>query len=391
MKTRCTHCRQEYDVESSDSGVLASCERCGKDFIIQPAIAIKTTAEVVPGSTVNPPPRSSGLRLARKPLVVVAASLAAVALGVIVFWPAKPAKKVPEAVVATTKTSAKTTKVSPVLEYAEFSACLVPRPGYDEEIQRETVAAEAGKAEAQNRLGWYYSMKSNRTSDDFAQAAKWFRKAAEQGYAPAQCNLALFYMTGYGNLPADPVAAEKLYRMAAEQDYPEGLVCVGELLYSKYWRQRRLPECYVEVETLYKRAIKQNYAKAQHLLGNLYEIKNGQTILCSEESMKWHILAAEQGYLPAQRLLISRYWNGGMGVGNKNEAESCKWARRAAEQGDAEGMLWLAGFYYSGNVVPKDEAEAMKLLRKSAALGNVPAEQALREWAAGKTPASPTR
>ena len=51
---------------------------------------------------------------------------------------------------------------------------------------------------------------------DYAEAAKWFRKEAEQGYAAAQFNLGLIYAKGWG-VPEDDAEAMKWFRKAADQ------------------------------------------------------------------------------------------------------------------------------------------------------------------------------
>ena len=51
---------------------------------------------------------------------------------------------------------------------------------------------------------------------DFAEAAKWRRKAAEQGHAEAQFSLGMMYDIGLG-VPKDYAEAAKWVRKAAEQ------------------------------------------------------------------------------------------------------------------------------------------------------------------------------
>ena len=53
-------------------------------------------------------------------------------------------------------------------------------------------------------------------TQDYAEAAKWYRKAADQGIAEAQQNLGVMYENGQG-VPQNPAEAVKRYRRAAEQ------------------------------------------------------------------------------------------------------------------------------------------------------------------------------
>jgi TPR repeat protein len=75
--------------------------------------------------------------------------------------------------------------------------------------------AEAGNATAQFNLGVMYDL-GHGVAKDYAEAAKWYRKAAEQGYAEAQYNLGWMYANGEG-VAKDYAAAAKWYRKAAER------------------------------------------------------------------------------------------------------------------------------------------------------------------------------
>jgi TPR repeat protein len=85
--------------------------------------------------------------------------------------------------------------------------------------------AEQGDAFAQYNLALIYS-KGQGVPQDYAEAAKWYRKAAEQGDADAQYNLALFYYNGQG-VPQDYAEAAKWYRRAAEQGNTKAQLNLG--------------------------------------------------------------------------------------------------------------------------------------------------------------------
>ena len=80
-------------------------------------------------------------------------------------------------------------------------------------------AAKQGDAEAQNNLGLMY-VKGSGVPQNYAEAAKWFRKAAEQGFAPAQYNLGIIYQVGKG-VPQNDAEAVKWYLKAAEQGHAD--------------------------------------------------------------------------------------------------------------------------------------------------------------------------
>jgi hypothetical protein len=76
-------------------------------------------------------------------------------------------------------------------------------------------AAEQGDIGKQIELGYMY-ITGYGVSQDFAEAAKWYRNAAEQGDAGAQAYLGDMYREGKG-VQQDYDEAIKWYRMAAEQ------------------------------------------------------------------------------------------------------------------------------------------------------------------------------
>ena len=95
-------------------------------------------------------------------------------------------------------------------------------------IEKLTINASTGDIEAQFELAQRYAF-GNGVEQNYAEAAKWYRKAAEQDYADAQFELARCYDTGCGVRKND-VEAAKWYRKAAEQGHP----CVSSPSGSRY-------------------------------------------------------------------------------------------------------------------------------------------------------------
>ena len=73
-------------------------------------------------------------------------------------------------------------------------------------------SAAKGDPLAQNRLGQIYEIGIGGTPD-YAEAAKWYKRAADSGNRAAAINLAALYERGQG-VPKDPNAAVALYRKA---------------------------------------------------------------------------------------------------------------------------------------------------------------------------------
>jgi TPR repeat protein len=113
----------------------------------------------------------------------------------------------------------------------------------------------------------------------------------------------------------------------------------------------------------YRKAADQNYAKAQHFLGDCY--KDGQGVEKDDvEAVKWYRKAAEQDFAAAQ-LQLGYGYEYGQGA-EKNDAEAVKWYRKAAEQGSATAQFNLGACYLSGRGVEKDSVEAVRWYRKAA-------------------------
>ena len=69
---------------------------------------------------------------------------------------------------------------------------------------------------AQTSLGGMY-YNGQGVQRDYAEAAKWVRKAAERDYAPAQVDLGVMYWNGQG-VPQDAVLAYMWLNLAATQE-----------------------------------------------------------------------------------------------------------------------------------------------------------------------------
>ncbi|HTJ01072.1 MAG TPA: tetratricopeptide repeat protein [Dongiaceae bacterium] len=104
-------------------------------------------------------------------------------------------------------------------------------------------AAKQGNAAAQNNLGSFYQFGLGGATN-YTRAVVLYRQAAAQGYAEAQSNLAYMYDHGLG-VPRDPTAAATCYRRAAEQGYPVAMLNVGVNCSLGEGPDRNLPEAFM--------------------------------------------------------------------------------------------------------------------------------------------------
>jgi len=84
---------------------------------------------------------------------------------------------------------------------------------------------------------------------------------------------------------------------------------------------------------------------------------------------EWRALA-EQGDPVAQFDLGTLYRAGYGQVVPQNDAEAMKWFRKSAEQGLAKAQFFVGFMYDNGMGVPKNDAEAVKWYRKAAEQGH---------------------
>lgn len=83
------------------------------------------------------------------------------------------------------------------------------------------------------------------------------------------------------------------------------------------------------------------------------------------ESVKWFLLAAEQGHGDAQVQIASYYWSGQ--YVRQDYVEAAKWYLKAADQGIPCAQLQLGEMYRDGQGVTKDDIHAHKWMNSAAA------------------------
>lgn len=121
---------------------------------------------------------------------------------------------------------------------------------------------------------------------------------------------------------------------------------------------------------------KSDHPVAQYLLGMCYY--SGTCVDPSQdETLKWWLKAAEQGYREAQcnagTLLLQR------GGGKEDDVAAVKWLRLAAKQGDAMAQCNLAICYRDGLGVEKSEETAIRWFKIAVAHGDEYAKEALKK------------
>lgn len=210
--------------------------------------------------------------------------------------------------------------------------------------------AEAGDAEAQNRLGVIYQTGDKDTPVDPVEAVKWYRMAAEQGFDTSQFNLGGMYIKGSG-VQKDSTEAIKWLRKCAEGN--GAAYHLLPLLFEDF--EKSFPQERAEYAVLVRMVAEKGKMIGQQMLGILYYRGDGVP-KDKTEAINWWLKAALQGGTSAQELLGLAY-SFGDGV-PKDYAEAIKWFRMAAEKGKASAQYNLGLMYAEGFGVPKDLVQA---------------------------------
>ena len=158
-------------------------------------------------------------------------------------------------------------------------------------------AAVNGNSKAQFAIAIRY-MEGQGVSQNYNNAAKWFKKAAAQSFAPAQYYLGALYERGRG-IKKDIGSAKTWYKRSAEQGNIKAMHNLGVLyMYSV----DTTPDYYRAVKW-FKRAASYGLADSQYNLGVLYKSGLGeQKDLVS--SYKWFSLAHSRGDQQAAKQLL---------------------------------------------------------------------------------------
>jgi len=220
---------------------------------------------------------------------------------------------------------------------------------YGEAAKWYRKGADQGHTRAQYELGRLYAQGLG-VARDYSEAAKWYRLAAEKGYIPAQHSLGHLYASGreleteileepepqptapdkatpaQRNLRGDFAEAAKWWRKAADQGDAAAQSDLGWL----YSSGQGVETNYAEAAAWYRKSAEQGNSNGQHWLGHCY--LSGRGVAQDEtEAFKWFRVAAEQRNIAAQRDL-GRLYAIGRGV-EQNSAEAIKWYGNAAEAG----------------------------------------------------------
>jgi TPR repeat protein len=257
-------------------------------------------------------------------------------------------------------------------------------------------AAQQGHRGAQFQLAERYAQGTG-VAKDTTEAIKWYRKAADGGPADIQLWVATRFWDEVrqpGCLPADPQECLKWLKKSAEQGngdaqkmlgriYQKGELLAKDESEGAKWL-RKAAEQGSPTVSKWRKAAEQGEHRAAFELGELYA--NGEWYNSEDkvekdvgEAIKWYRKAADGGPAELQFWVAVRFWNPSDSTNftktgtspvprhyqiPADPQECLKWLLKSAEQGHGPAQDMLARIYEAGELLPKNEAERVRWLRK---------------------------
>ena len=222
-------------------------------------------------------------------------------------------------------------------EVGDLDQSLADADKHRNEVVRKAVFL--GDADAQSNLGdiYYYGWG---VPQDYAQAAKWYRKAADQGHVMALATVGYMHTEDFNEhregsgILQDEVEAAIWYRRAAEAGDAHCQFDLGR----QYYYGKHVTQDYEEAAEWFRKAADQGDDRAQYRLGVMYE--KGWGVLQDYVMAYMLYNLASAGRPRTKQMFI---WNKSDSAGKKRDrvakkmtreqvAEAQKWAREWMER-----------------------------------------------------------
>lgn len=254
------------------------------------------------------------------------------------------------------------------LEFGKFGNRVDKREAYSGYKR----AAELGHARAEYRMGMLFEQ-----SNDTSKAKEHYYRGMSLKDSAALYRLGMMSLLGQLGEAKDYQTGLDRIKAAADssdEDSPQGAFVYGMLV------GRELPDIYIPDSMLpnnpqtamvyVEKSAYLGFAKAQHKMGQAYELCQFGCEFNPSYSLHYYGLAANQGNAEAA-LGVSRWFLFGYeGVFKKNEELAFKYAQQASSQKLATGEFAMGYYHEIGIHVEKSVSDARKWYRLAADHGN---------------------
>ncbi len=222
------------------------------------------------------------------------------------------------------------------------------------------LAVMQGHVSAQVVLGMFYDRGAEGVEQDYAEAAKWFKRAAEQGDASGQYRFSRMLILGRG-IKRNYKEGYKWCKLAAEQGVAFAQNFVGETYFYGDW-SINVKQNFQEAIKWWKLSAEQGDSVAQFNLGLVHH-KGGVVGRGQQNEFEWRKISDQERIAEKQLDL----W---LGDNTKDEVaqdfeEAIKWYQLAADQDNLDAQFALGLMYLKGQGVPKDHEEGMEWIESA--------------------------
>ncbi len=239
-------------------------------------------------------------------------------------------------------------------------------------------SSDQGYAPAQYMLAMMH-YKGETVKQDLSLAFHLFQKSSDQGYAPAQYMLAMMHYKGE-TVKQDLSLAFHLFQKSSDQGYAPAQYMLAMMHYKGEAVKQDLSLAF----HLFQESSDQGYAPAQYMLAMMHYGGQGTEGGSPDfiQALYWYKQAAVQGYYMGQYKAAMMYEMGeGTKGGQPDFVQALYWYKQAANQNHAPSQFNLAIMYYKGKGIEKrNKEEAIRWVKKAAALGHTLAKNFLKDY-----------
>lgn len=297
------------------------------------------------------------------PIGAAATMMAAIAGGVITFWPEPPEPPAWEGVrlgdCTPTVAGPASRSISTPAGSLEEAKAQCASGNYDSAFVLFKQAADAGNLKAKGFVGIAY-LSGEGTARDPKLGIHLLREASYDRDPRAMNTLAIANLNGeqYG-INSNPARAKYWFKIAADSGYAEAMLNLGRLYLDAHSDSLAL--------VWFRKAVDAGLVDAMVDVGWMYEHGRGMR-RDSAEAFRWYQRAAAAGS-PAGMAAVGRAFQQGTGVG-RDYGQARAWLEKGACAGSAVGMNDLGELYLRGLGVERDRDRAIALFRQAAEAGS---------------------
>ena len=224
--------------------------------------------------------------------------------------------------------------------------------------------SDDGDADASLELGVrYYS--GNGAEQDYAKAARFYRRAEASGNPTAQYNLGVMYDNALG-VDHDENKAFDYYRKSAEQGFALGMFSLGEMYYTGQGCEKNDREA---VYWLQKAEKKLDDPGIYVTLAMIFRDSEDDSIWDPDKAFEYAQKAVDTGNETALNLM-GTFYESGIGV-EPDYKKAFEYYAKAAENGVEIAYLSMGAYYQGGYGVPQDLQKAVECYQLGADAGNM--------------------